>query len=363
MIGGMRNTLKFWWYCVVFAWRGCWTRAYEQAGVLGAIILWVVLWLVSPYLRELGLIEAPTTYWGVAGFAAASAGASVLLSFLVIFLTRLVLAPAGLYWEQRRRADALDEDLRTTTAKAEGRDEGPNWPIHELFSLIEPDVLDRPEDNLWEKAGDQIRDALALGRLRSWGRLCKTELGEWVGERAALRQIDKTYWYKAYFTYSFFDETASDAAHCYADRTNGTPAYTDLQVNRGEALKLWPGEPDDFSDSYPNVRIADTPAIIDLFRGSERPKLIGLLGSERLTSWARVSANIPSDHVVLDGKIWGSHSFKFIPKRDDPGTINQTYLHSSREGTSSHYDICLNYAQLKRVWPQLPMRRSKCDVM
>jgi hypothetical protein len=120
-----------------------------------------------------------------------------------------------------------------------------------------------PEHEGWEKAGDEIRDALSLGRLRIWGRLFKTDKGNWVGKRASLRPIDRTYWYKAYFTYWFFDQTAGDAAHCYADRNTGVPAYTDLQVNREEVLKLWPGEPDDFVTDYPNVRVADSPAALD----------------------------------------------------------------------------------------------------
>jgi hypothetical protein len=355
------KTLRFWWYCTVYAWRGCWTRAYEQAGVFGAVILWAVLLLLSPYLRRQGLIEAPTTYWGVAGFAAASAVASVILAFFVIFFWRLTFSSASLYWEQLERAEGLDIELRANE-QADGAEEGPNWPIHELFSHLEPEALARPEQNLLENASDRIRDALALGRLHIWGRLYKTDMGEWVGERASLRPIDKIYWYKAYFTYLFFDVTATDAAHCYADRTTGTPAFTDLQVNRTQALKLWPGEPDDLAEGYPNVRVADNPGVIGLFTGSERPKLIALLGAEKLTSWARVSSRISSDHVTLEGNIWESRSFKFIPKGDDPGTINQTYLRVSRDGNSSHYDVCLNYAQLRRVWPQLPITRSKCDI-
>jgi hypothetical protein len=248
--GFLRQTIKFWWYCILQAWQGCWTRANETGAVFGGVLLAVGVWLFSPYLRERDLMEAPTTYWGVAGLTALMAVCSVILAFLVIFTTRLVLAPARLYWEQRTRVEKLDSDLQAAKAETEASDAGPNWPIHELFSYLEPEALDRPEDNLWESAGDKIRDALSLGRLHIWGRLFKTDLGEWVGERASLQPIDRSYWYKAYFTYWFFDETASNAAHCYADRNTGIPAYTDLQVNRGEILKLWPGEPDDIANSY-----------------------------------------------------------------------------------------------------------------
>ena len=186
-----------------------------------------------------------------------------------------------------------------------------------LFYL-EPEALDRPHDNLWQKAGDQIRDALSLGRLRIWGRPTKTKLGDWIGERAALRPIENTYWERAFFTYTFFDASARSDTDCYADRNTGRPAYGDLQVNRAEVLKVWPGDPDDQAENYPNVCVADSPSIIDLFGGSERTKLVALLASGSLRSWARPSADHTRgdpDFVKLEGTIWNTHKFRFDPKR------------------------------------------------
>lgn len=74
-------------------------------------MLWGLLWLFSPYMRALDLIEAPTTYWGVAGFAVASAIVSVLLAFAVIFVGRLILAPARLYWNEHERAERVNQRL------------------------------------------------------------------------------------------------------------------------------------------------------------------------------------------------------------------------------------------------------------
>lgn len=154
----------------------------------------------------------------------------------------------------------------------------------------------------------------------------KTDLGPWVGERASLREIEPTYWQKAFFTYWFFDVTAGDdAAHCYADRSEGVPAYSDLQVDREEVLRLWPGEPDDIADSYPNVRVADSLAVIELFKGSARAKLIGLLAAGKIASWARVSSGKSRDLIKLDGEMWSTHTFAFLPK-DSEGRINQTFL-------------------------------------
>lgn len=357
----MIGQFKFAWRCIKHAWRGCWTKANEQAAVLGGIILAIVLFLVRGWLTRMDLIEAPTTLWGTAAYAVALTIGSIVAAFLALFFGRLIVAPARLYREQHKRADALQAELSSTQSSP---DDGPNWPIHEVFSYLEPEVLDRPQDNLWQKAGDKIRDALSLGQLRIWGRPYKTKLGDWVGERAALRVIDKKYWEKAFFTYFFFDATAQDQTHCYADRDTGRPAYTDLQVNRSEVLRLWPGEPDDIAENYPNVRAADSPAIIELFGGSERAKLIALLAGNVLKAWARVSADHSSaDLVLLTTNIWNTHNFMFWPKAENQqGTINQTYLRQKGQHNSSHYDLCLNYAQLKRAWPSLSIHRTKCDV-
>jgi hypothetical protein len=353
----MVKFLKFAGLCIKGAWSGSFSKANAGAGFLGGTIT-VLLLIYYPPLRDFAMSAAPALMWGTLLLTLLAEAASVALAFVIIFLGRLIWVPAKLYWGQRELADKLDAELRVTQ-KQSGADDT-KWTIYELFQHIDPDFLD---DNRWEKIGDELRDALSTGKLRMWGRLKETDSGTWVGPRAALTPIENTYWYKAYFTYFFFHEETSHGVHCFADRKTGRPAYTDLQVNRAEALKLWSGEPADIADSYPNVRVADSPTVIDLFTGSERPRLIALLGSKKLTSWARISADTSSDHVMLGGEIWGTHSFRFIPKQPDPGTINQTYLRSRKDSNSSHYDVCLNYAQLKRIWPGLSIRRSKCDVM
>jgi hypothetical protein len=68
-------------------------------GLLGAGILWVVLLYLSPLLRENQLIEAPTTYWGASGLNFLSAVGSVILAVFVIFIGRLITAPARIYAE------------------------------------------------------------------------------------------------------------------------------------------------------------------------------------------------------------------------------------------------------------------------
>jgi hypothetical protein len=56
-----------------------------------------------------------------------------------------------------------------------------------------------------------------------------------------MRLIDPEYWHSAYFTFAFFDSTAGGKAHTYITQRNlGLLEYTDLQVNRAEAVSIWP---------------------------------------------------------------------------------------------------------------------------
>jgi len=218
--------LKFYWTCLKEAGRGSVIFANAWQGIWGLLALWAFgYWRGGPVMIPDKVDEYALV------FLLASLGTT----WLGIFVFQLVAAPAKFYWAQWERAERLDQDLTAAVAsKSELVDEGPNWPIHEVFSHLEPDVLN-PAHERWETVANELRDALSLGRLRIWGRLYKTELGEWIGERAALRPIDKTYWYKAFFTYLFFDETAGKAAHCYADRTNGVPL---IQICRLIAAKF-----------------------------------------------------------------------------------------------------------------------------
>lgn len=113
----MRRLLQFQALRIKHAWRGCWTRANEQATLLGGVILTALLWLASPSLQEKGMIEAPSTHWGVAAYALGTAVASVILAFGVIFVGRWLLAPSRLYWAERDRADEIERNWEALTDK------------------------------------------------------------------------------------------------------------------------------------------------------------------------------------------------------------------------------------------------------
>ena len=343
----MVKLLKFCWLCLREAGLGSIDIANAWQGLLGTFVLFAF-----GYWRG-GAVMIPDKvdeYALIFGFA------SLGIAWLCVFAFQLAGAPAKLYWAEHAKAKELSEQLRIAQKQFDANDT--KWTIGELFQHIDPDFL---ENKHWEKIGDELRDALSEGRLTMWGRLKETDSGPWVGPRAALAPIEKTYWYKAYFTYFFFHEQTNDGVHCYADRKTGRPAYTDLQVNRSEALVIWPGESDDIAEGYPNVRVADSPAVIDLFEGKDRAKLIALLAGEKITTWARHGMGVANDLLKRSGQIWKDNSFRFDPKREGTGTINQTFLTARARFGASYYDVCFNYAQLKRIWPLLSITRTKCD--
>jgi hypothetical protein len=115
----------------------------------------------------------------------------------------------------------------------------PDWPIRELFCHIRPDLLENPSEAAWEGVGNDLRDAFALNLVKVWGRPVADGIAKMLGERPVLRLIESGYWHAAHFTFAFFDDTAGDAPHTYTERNSSLPEYTDLQVNRAEALAAW----------------------------------------------------------------------------------------------------------------------------
>lgn len=354
----MVEFFKFQWLCAKEAWRGSFDLANAWYGLWGPVIIWLgSYWWGHP-------LTLPDKLDGYAiGLVFAFLGAT----WVGLLIARFFSAPARLYWNQFRNVRALEANIVSLKAAGDGSNNGPNWSILDLFTHIDPDFLSRADDGVgsrWDEVGNDIRDQAAVGRLRIWGRTTPQGADGILGQRPTLRLIEPNYWTMAFFTYRFFVNTAGDAPHTYLEMGRSGVEYTDLQVNRAEVLKLWPGEPDDLAEGYPNVRLADSPAAVALFEGSERAKIIALLMQEKILSWARVSASVSHDFVLLAGNVWGMSAFRCDPKNHaDAGSINQTYLRQRNTPNAAFYDVCMNFAQLKRAWPSLEIRRTKCDVL
>jgi hypothetical protein len=114
-------------------------------------------------------------------------------------------------------------------------DRHPNWPIRELFYHIRPDLLDEPDETRWIAIGRNIIDKLSTGQLEAWGRR-NTK----APRLTALSPIRQSFWEDASWTYNFF----ADGTDHYIHAERGMPAnaeqYRDVQVNRLQALRIWP---------------------------------------------------------------------------------------------------------------------------
>lgn len=88
---GIRLYLRFWWECACEAWHGSWSRANTLATIFGGAILTAGAWWFG--LTK----EAPSSIEGTIGFGFFTAGVlSLLLTWIVIFIVRLLGAPARL---------------------------------------------------------------------------------------------------------------------------------------------------------------------------------------------------------------------------------------------------------------------------
>jgi hypothetical protein len=111
-----------------------------------------------------------------------------------------------------------------------------------------------------------------------------------------------------------------------------------------------------------NVRVADNPAALALFREYDpaRNKFIALLTQNQIGCWARRLVG-PPDLVFVPGTVWNEMGvLDFQSKNDTPGSINQTYIRKPKQ--TLFYDVHLNFAQMKRIWPTIVLREATEDV-
>jgi hypothetical protein len=108
--------------------------------------------------------------------------------------------------------------------------------------------------------------------------------------------------------------------------------------------------PNEFASDIPDIRIADSPDALSLFDGANGDKLIPLLEGEKIASWGRPRGMGESPLLRVPGALWRTHRIEFHPSGGVDGRINQTFLKRGSE-THTYYDISLNRAQLKRIWP------------
>jgi hypothetical protein len=122
---------------------------------------------------------------------------------------------------------------------------GPDWPIRELFGHLRADIPLKASstvgvatfddlDERWLPVGNEVIKQLSLGRLHAIGRGFK---GIKLLHASPIRP---DFWQTAKFTYWFLDRLGTGILH--AKNASGEE-YADIEVNRAEALAIWPNEP------------------------------------------------------------------------------------------------------------------------
>jgi nucleoside phosphorylase len=113
----------------------------------------------------------------------------------------------------------------------------PDWRIHDLFYHLRPDISADGPSSAWDEVGKEVLDKLSTGQLNGWGReIVRGATTTYL----ALATIDRTYWRVARFTYVFLLDNHERDKHATQNTPSRLPDYGDLQVNRAQALKLWP---------------------------------------------------------------------------------------------------------------------------
>jgi hypothetical protein len=103
-------------------------------------------------------------------------------------------------------------------------------------------------------------------------------------------------------------------------------------------------------EDVPDVRVADSPAIIALFEGN---MLQRLLEAGKLSAWARPMASGEPPLAPLPERLWSCHNVEFYLREDTHRWRNQTFIRTNARLETVYYDIHLDARQIDQVWPGL----------
>lgn len=112
----------------------------------------------------------------------------------------------------------------------------PDWKISELLKYLRPDLPLKPE-KAWMPALNAVEDRLSTGQLEVWGR---RHLPAGSQERPSLEKIDPTYWKDADLLGWAADTEHPSSVHTRRRSLKTEWEYRDLQLNKAQALSLWP---------------------------------------------------------------------------------------------------------------------------
>jgi hypothetical protein len=141
---GIKFYLRFYWECAKEAAKGSMARANAVAGLLGALILWLLLlWLGFK-------LDAPHTVTGHLELGVAAAFASVILAWLAIIILRFLGAPARLYLNSVAISEGHQNELAALKSQFLPQ-------IKVFISPVDNGVQEAP----WELQGEPVRRGMS----------------------------------------------------------------------------------------------------------------------------------------------------------------------------------------------------------
>lgn len=227
--------------------RGMWAAAFKHAwertwAKRGGSAVVAVIGLAAVYAGYWLLADGEPTWDRVVTAELALVGLGS--GLLAAFLWNLALAPYRIERDKRRE---LEDKVGAQPAISYERPR-PNMPIKDLFLFINPAVFDAdkgtPSTATLDKVSLAIQDAASLGDLSVWGRpLSQDVVAELVGEMRSRVEISNMYWENAELDLlGIFHDESERAVHA-KPLTQYGQRYTDLQVSRLQAEKIWPEVP------------------------------------------------------------------------------------------------------------------------
>ncbi len=148
----------------------------------------------------------------------------------------LFAALSFVYWVGRSGRESQQSQTVPKLSAERSGELFPDWTIRELFFHIDPHALDGDDDR-WQSVGQLILDNLSIGRLKAWGRPLPKD-----SEESSLVPIPYKHWNGTELTYFFLGENDRYVPDTYPPSGGVIPQYADLQINRIQALGIWPNQ-------------------------------------------------------------------------------------------------------------------------
>jgi hypothetical protein len=226
---------------------------------LGAAASWIWRWEPARafvYDQVFRMLESPTISGVIADYGVPIA---------------LVIVGAILFWLSSRRP-ILSEKRPIEPPESE-TPTSLDWSLRELFGYLAPHLpltasqknghsTIGTRDERWEAIGNEVLKQLSLGRLHASGVGYRN-----ITQRLHAAPIPPEFWRTAKFTYWFLDDDGNGILH--AKNGEGIE-YSDIEVNRQEALVIWPRSlaPTTSSEPWPDFKKWDKANDFELFEAA-----------------------------------------------------------------------------------------------